>query len=106
MHAMTGWEWALAAGAGVITLCGAVTALKKLLEPLTGLSRRVQHIELHDTQDKERMEALERRIGSVKKETQAMMKALYAMLGHAIDGNSIEAIKAARAALVEHIIEN
>lgn len=103
---MTEWSWVVTVCGGVATIGGAVAVLRKMFAPLTNLSKRVEVVEAHDQRDMERFEDINMRMVLQKKESQAMMKALYAIMGHSIDGNSTDDLKKARASLIEHIIDN
>ena len=102
---MDGWQAVLVVCGGIATLGGAAAAIQKLLAPLLNISRRVEKVEAHDDRDMRRFEEIDKKLARQNEENQAMMKALYALLGHSIDGNSIEALKGARASLTDYIIE-
>lgn len=100
------WQWVVTVCGGVATIGGAIAVLRNVFKPLIDLHKRMEVVEAHDHQDMKRFEEIDGRFVSQKKESQAMMKALYAIMGNSIDGNSKEALKMARAALIEHIIDN
>ena len=95
---MSPWQWIIVACGGIATLGTAIATVKRWVAPLLSLSKRVEAVERHDKNDMAKLTALE-------KENQTILNALYALLGHELDGNGTDALKAARKRLWEHIIE-
>lgn len=103
---MAVWQWVVTVCGGIATVGGAAAVLRKMLAPLTDLSKRVGVVEAHDKQDMERFTNIDAEFARSEKADQALYKAQLAIINHLIDGNHVDKLRAARDALQEHIIEH
>lgn len=92
------WQLVLTVCGGIGTIGGAAAVIGKSVKPIANIKKDVETLKAHD---KEHAERLERDA----KEHQAILKALYALLGSGIDGNGKEQLKEARSKLWEQLIE-
>lgn len=89
----------------IIAIGGAAAVIIKLFRPLFKMQSRIDALEKHEKTDLEKFARIDLEFAQTRKSDQAQFKAMLAILNHMIDGNSIETMKQARAALNEHIIE-
>lgn len=99
------WQWVVTIAGGISVVVGAASAIKNLIKPLTDISKRVAKIEEHDEADFKRFRKIEEEIERNKAADRALYGAILSIMNHTIDGNHIDAMKAARNELNKHIIE-
>ena len=101
------WWGYLAAGLGaVVLISNGINAVKNIFKPVLNLSDRITEVEKHDKNDLKRFEDIESHQATQDEVNKAMMKTLYAISNHMIDGNGIDRLKAARDDLTKFIIEH
>lgn len=99
------WQWVVTIAGGISVIVGAITAIKNMLRPLTDISNRVAKIEEHDEADFKRFRKIGEEIERNKDADRALYGAILSIMNHTIDGNHIDAMKAARNELNKHIIQ-
>lgn len=92
------WQAVAGLAGGIVTLSAAAGVVAKLFGPYRSVKRQLASHEARLGKDHERLCREE-------DNTTAMLKALYALINHEIDGNHIDNLKVARNQLNERIIE-
>jgi len=103
---MAVWQWAVTAAGGIMAIAGAVSAIKRWLQPLLDVRKELDELKLQTKKCEERFERLSRHQGEAREANQAVYKALTSIMNHMIDGNSVESLKSAREDLSRFIIEH
>ena len=105
---MTWWQWTLTICGGIAALGGAIGYIVKAVKPIVKTNKRIELLEASNIATNVRFCAVEdaqQRQNDLQREsTQAMLKALTAMMQHMIDGNDIKGLKTARDELTTFII--
>lgn len=102
---MTTGQWILVICGGISTIGGAAAVIVKVFKPIFSHSKRLEEVERHDKTDLLRFSDIDKKFHLQELESQAVIKALYAIMEHEISGNSIEKLKTAKSELVKYIIE-
>lgn len=91
------WQTVLALCGAVAVIGGAVKLILGLFAPMRNIRKRVEHHTRYLDNDHKRISAL-------REGDEVTMQAMMALLDHAITGNSIDKLKAAREMLHTHLI--
>ena len=103
------WGWLSAILGGIVLLSNGIKALKDLLSPATNIKNRVSEIEKkeidHEKDAEGRFDKIEKNLAKQEETNQVVLKALFGLVNHEIDGNGIEKLKKVRNELSDNIIE-
>lgn len=83
-----------------------VNAISKAKAPERVLSQRVQACEDRLNLMEGRMLTIEKASSAIEQSQKITQEALWALLGHAIDGNNVDDLKKAQAKLHDHIFSS
>ncbi len=100
------WQWAVVVAGGIASIGAAIATIKKWLDPLLKLSKRMDEVELHDKRDIQRFDAIDKKLSSVDNTNQAVLIALHAILSHLVTDNSTGEMDRALKELVKHIVKD
>ena len=115
MENLTPWEICLVVVGALLALASAINTVGSAAEKI---AKAVQAAKAPNARQDERLEALEhhveeidnylaqdkRRLDTLDEGNRVTQRALLALLSHGIDGNNIEQMEKAKAALEEHLI--
>lgn len=100
------WWGYLAAGLGaVVLIANGINAVKTIFKPVLNLSDRITEVEKHDQKDIRRFDEIEKRLDNQDEVNKAIIKSLYAITNHMLDGNGVDKLRSARDELTQFIIE-
>ena len=99
---MEWWGWLAATLGGIVLIANALNAIKSFFAPLSGMKDRIEAVENFNASHQEEAE---KRFIEVEDSQRAILKALFYLVNHEIDGNGIEGLKKVRDELSKDIIE-
>lgn len=88
----------------LLALCGAVAVIGGGVRMVAGWFSPVREIKKKLDAHTEQLERDHQRIGALREHDEVTMQAMLALLDHAITGNSVDKLKAARECLHTHLI--
>ena len=103
---MEWWGWLLTAAGALATIWKAVEIVSNWTKPIREHTKKVKDLEVQNKRDLQRFDQIDDQLRQMKNANQAVYKALFQMMNHMIDGNSIEKMKLARDELRTYIIEH
>lgn len=99
----------IAACAAIITISGAAGVIIKIIgtvrRPTDDLSNKVQAIEDRVNQHDRLLSNDHDQLASLEEGSRVTQRAILALLDHGLDGNNVEQMRSAKAALQNHLIE-
>ena len=104
------WTILLGLCGGIISISGAaaviVSTVNKVKAPERVQSQRITACEDRLNLVEERVLAIEKASSAIETSQKITQEALWALLGHAIDGNNVEDLKKAQTKLHDHIFNS
>ncbi len=113
---MSFWQWAAQGGDYVLVLCGAVAAIclaaswlhkvwRHASKPHRDLKARVEELAgQHDDYD-EYFRSDKMRLDGLEADNKLVLRGVMQLMTHEIDGNHVDALRAARDDIQQHLIE-
>lgn len=106
---MEWWGWLSAALAGVVLIANAAKAIKEIFAPMKTMQTDIAAVKKKETDHEKEAAQHFKEIDAVllKQEAtnQTILRALFHLVNHEIDGNGIEGLKNVRTELMENITE-
>ena len=106
---MEWWAWMAATLGGLALIASGINAIKTIIAPMLKVRERMETLEAEEAaheKDAERQFAkIEKNRARQEETNQIVLKALFALVNHEIDGNGVEKLKEVRTELSNNIIE-
>lgn len=106
---MEWWNWVTLTLTGTILVANAVKAVKDIFSPVKDMRTDIAEVKTqekaHEKEAKEHFEEIDEILQKQEETSQIMLKALFHLVNHSIDGNGIEGLKKVRNELSNSIIE-
>ena len=106
---MEWWGWLAATLAGVVLIANAVKALKDLFTPMRAMQEELTEVreseQAHEKEAAKHFNEIDDSLQAQEATNQTILRALFHLVNHEIDGNGIEGLKKVRNELLNNITE-
>ena len=106
---MEWWGWLSAALAGVVLIANAIKACKEIFAPMKNMQTEITEVreseQAHEKEAETHFKEIDDILQAQEATNQTILRALFHLVNHEIDGNGIEGLKKVRNELLNNITE-
>lgn len=106
---MEWWGWVTVTMTGIVLIANALKALKEIFSPMRKMQATIEEVDenerSHEKESELRFKEIDDVLQSQQEITQTILRALFHLVNHEIDGNGVEGLKKVRNELLNNITE-
>ena len=106
---MEWWGWVTVTMTGIVLIANALKALKEIFSPMRKMQAAIEEVDgnerSHEKESELRFKEIDDVLQSQQEITQTILRALFHLVNHEIDGNGVEGLKKVRNELLNNITE-
>ena len=106
---MEWWGWLTVTLGGIVLIANAIKAIKEIFSPMKTMQTEITTVkaceEKHEKEAAAHFKEIDEALQTQEATNQTILKALFHLVNHEIDGNGIEGLKKVRNELLNNITE-
>ena len=107
---MEWWGWVTVTLTGIVLIANALKAIKELFSPMRKMQHAIAEVEKneqsHEKEAESHFNEIDKLLQTQQEITQTILRALFHLVNHEIDGNGVEGLKKVRNELLNNITES